>query len=67
VPLTLCWLYHNHEGYRKEWKPGLGDRVASVLSAVGITPKRVEAVTGKPCGCKARQQKLNELGEKIGL
>lgn len=39
----------------------LGDWVAAGLAAVGITPERVEAFTGKPCGCKERQEALNRL------
>jgi hypothetical protein len=39
----------------------LGDRVALALKMVGITPKRVEAWLGKPCGCAERQEKLNQL------
>jgi hypothetical protein len=38
----------------------LGDFVAYILSAVGITPSRVEAAIGRPCGCKKRQQALND-------
>lgn len=49
-------------------KAGLGDRLASALNAVGITKDRVQAVASKvgvkDCGCKQRQQKLNELGQK---
>lgn len=52
-------------------KPGLGDMVAAGLDAVGITKDRVQAVARrvgiKDCGCKRRQQKLNELGEKLGI
>jgi hypothetical protein len=44
--------------------PGLGDRVASALDAVGITKTRVEAVVGGPCGCDERQAWLNDAGEK---
>jgi hypothetical protein len=47
--------------------PGLGDRVASALSAVGITKERVSALAGGDCGCKKRQEALNDLGRKIGL
>ena len=47
---------------------GLGDMVAAGLSAVGITPERVSAALGvKDCGCKQRQQKLNELGRRLGI
>lgn len=48
-------------------RPGLGDMVAAGLSAVGITPERVSAVTGKPCGCKKRQEALNALGRRLGI
>jgi hypothetical protein len=49
-------------------KPGLGDIVAAGLSAVGITPERVSAALGvKDCGCKKRQQQLNDLGRRIGI
>lgn len=44
---------------------GLGDIVAATLRFVGITPERVGKLTGKDCGCKKRQQQLNELGNKL--
>jgi hypothetical protein len=46
---------------------GLGDMVAAWLAAIGITPERVSAVTGRPCKCKQRQQALNEIGRSIGI
>lgn len=46
--------------YRVEELEGVGDTVAKVLNAVGITKERVAAVTGG-CGCEQRQQALNEL------
>ena len=46
---------------------GLGDIVASGLSAIGITKERVSALAGGDCGCSKRQQQLNELGRKIGI
>jgi hypothetical protein len=56
-----------HPSYPKA-RRGLGDVVAAGLSAVGITPDRVSAALGvKDCGCKQRQQKLNELGRRIGI
>lgn len=49
-------------------RPGLGDMVAAGLAAVGITPERVSRVLGgKPCGCKKRQQALNQWGRKLGI
>lgn len=60
-----------HAAYPRAAKPGLGDRVASALTAVGITKERVQAVASKvgvrDCGCKKRQAALNKLGEKFGL
>lgn len=47
--------------------PGLGDRIASALAAVGITKERVSKAIGKDCGCAKRQQQLNELGRRIGV
>jgi hypothetical protein len=44
---------------------GLGDAVAAGLKAVGITPERVSRLTGRPCGCKQRQQALNAAGAWI--
>ena len=43
---------------------GLGDRVAAVLAAAGITKERVSRMLGRPCKCKERQRRLNELGRK---
>ena len=48
-------------------KPGLGDMVAAGLSAIGITKERVSKAIGKPCGCAKRQQRLNELGRRLGI
>lgn len=48
-------------------RTGLGDMVAAGLSAVGITPERVSALTGKPCVCKQRQEALNALGRRLGI
>jgi hypothetical protein len=45
-------------------RPGLGDRVAAFLAAVGITKARVEAVVGGPCGCPRRQSWMNRIGKK---
>lgn len=41
---------------------GWGDKIASALGRVGITPDRVTALLGVPCGCEARKEKLNQLG-----
>ena len=41
---------------------GLRDAIEPALSAVGITPERVEKWLGVPCGCKERREKLNRLG-----
>ena len=48
-------------------RPGLGDMVASGLAKVGITKERVSRVLGRDCGCAKRQQRLNDLGRKLGI
>lgn len=55
-----------HQAYPRA-RPGLGDMVAAGLKAVGITPERVSAVTGKPCNCKRRQNALNRIGRRFGI
>lgn len=37
----------------------IGDWVAAGLKVIGVTPERVERLTGKPCGCKKRQESMN--------
>jgi hypothetical protein len=53
------------------WRPGLGDRIASGLSAVGITKERAQAVAQavgiEDCGCQRRQAALNEFGYRLGI
>lgn len=55
-----------HSAYPRV-KPGLGDMVASGLSAIGITKERVSKLAGGDCGCAKRQAALNDLGRKIGI
>jgi len=40
----------------------IGDVVAAVLTACGVTKPRVQRVTGKECGCTKRQEALNRMG-----
>lgn len=40
----------------------IGDNIEKALKAVGITSEKVEAFTGKPCKCKERKQRMNQLG-----
>ena len=42
----------------------LGDHLERGLSAVGITKQRVSRLLGRPCKCKQRQRRLNELGQQ---
>ena len=56
-----------HPAYPRK-RHGLGDMVAAGLSAVGITPERVSAVIGGPCGCEERKKALNEWGrDRLGI
>lgn len=52
---------------RLKKRRGLGDIVKAGLSAIGITEERVSKAIGKPCGCGARAEKLNEIGKKFGI
>lgn len=45
----------------QDGKSELGDRIAEALSVIGVTDERITAWLGKPCGCKERQEKLNQL------
>jgi hypothetical protein len=39
----------------------LGDMVGAALATVGVTEDRVSKWLGRPCGCKRRKEKLNQL------
>jgi hypothetical protein len=43
--------------------PGWGDYVTYWLTLFGLTKQRVQWLTGKPCGCGERQEKLNTWGD----
>lgn len=64
---TVCRRPASIVGLRRVCRRGLGDVVALGLSAVGITKERVSKAIGRPCGCAKRQERLNELGRKIGI
>tara|TARA_B100000941_G_C28282378_1_gene437189 strand:+ start:445 stop:603 length:159 start_codon:yes stop_codon:yes gene_type:complete len=42
---------------------GLGDTIAKITKATGIkhVVETVSKATGKDCGCKKRQEKLNKI------
>lgn len=42
---------------------GLGDTIAKITKATGIKQvvESVSKATGKDCGCKKRQEKLNKI------
>lgn len=42
---------------------GLGDVIESALSSIGVTESRVESWLGRPCNCKERREKLNNLSK----
>jgi hypothetical protein len=56
-----------HAAYPRPRQPGLGDMMAAGLASVGITKERVSRVLGRDCGCAKRQQRLNDLGRKLGI
>ena len=54
-----------HARDRRVARVAVGDLVEWMLTSVGITKERVQAWTRtKDCGCKARQQWLNQWGYK---
>ena len=46
---------------RRRWlpRPRVGDWIEAAARLVGITSERIERLTRRPCGCKARQRWLN--------
>lgn len=62
------WVDDTHEAWRLvSRRRGLGDLTAAGLSLLGLTPERVESVTGRPCACHSRRQALNAAGRWIGI
>lgn len=51
------WIF-----FPRNHRMGLGDLVERALTSIGVTSERVERWLGRPCNCKERQQKLNQLG-----
>lgn len=48
------------------WRPLLlGTLLSRWLAVFGVTTARVESVTGKPCGCEHRRNKLDEWGVRV--
>lgn len=56
---------------KRNCTPGLGDKIAAGLDAVGITKARAAAVARAmgldDCGCEQRQQLANDLGYRLGI
>jgi hypothetical protein len=48
---------------------GLGDCVAKIAHALGLNQlaEKYEEVSGKPCGCKQRQEMLNKAVPDVPL
>jgi hypothetical protein len=48
---------------------GAGDALANITDITGIDllAEKYEQITGKPCGCDARREKLNTLIPEISL
>jgi hypothetical protein len=41
----------------------LGDLVEGALQKIGVTPEKVESWLGRPCMCRERKRKLNQLSD----
>lgn len=55
----VCQLCPKYDGPAR----GLGDVVDKITTAIGIKAvvKLASKITGKPCNCEKRRQKLNQL------
>lgn len=63
---TIQRLMHGHR--IKIPAPRLGDRVQSLLSAVGVTEERVKRLFGvKDCKCSDRKKTLNDVSEEVAF
>lgn len=66
-----CGVRRNQPYPKRNCNPGLGDRIASGLTAIGITKARVAAAARlagiDDCGCQHRQQLANEIGYRLGI
>ena len=67
----MCWHGASRLAGMTPYRPrgtdevaNVGDHVATILAAVGITKERVSKLVGKDCGCKKRQEALNRLGQR---
>lgn len=54
--IAMCGMYHRGRFV------AVGDLVARVLEAIGISKQRVSSVVGKDCGCRGRQAAWNQFG-----
>jgi len=43
----------------------LGSMIAAGLTTIGVTEERVKKIVGKDCGCAARKNKLDAVGEGV--
>jgi hypothetical protein len=43
----------------------VGDWIEAAARLVGITSERIERLTRRPCGCKARQRWLNDRAAAV--
>jgi hypothetical protein len=56
-PIQLCQGCPDFSRHSR----GLGDTMAKAAAAAGVTPERVEAMTGKPCNCPESKAFWNRL------
>jgi hypothetical protein len=65
-PVTCCGVRHSlAEAESVPIYLLFGEIVKRGLSAIGITKRRATLAVGKPCGCRSRQEALNDAGEAI--
>ena len=59
------WLRESWHYMRVRMMLAIGNITERLLRFFGITKERVQAVTGKPCGCKKRQEVMNVWGYRV--
>ena len=64
VAEKIDFLVRASGSFTSRQPPGLGDMVASGLSALGITKERVSKLAGGDCGCQKRQDAMNDIGAR---
>ncbi len=72
VPVNASNIHCSCGHKQPSLEAGLGDILAATLHNVGITKRRYNRLRKavglkKPCRCRERQKRLNEIGRRVGI